>query len=205
MKKLFLALLTFITTSCGLIQYSVQDVVDIGYRSTLYLQTGGGHCSAFAIDYDIVVTAAHCLETPNVALKFGDVLVLGEVLIDDNEADVAVIHTLERIPGVVPLLKNTDMLKAGERLVGIGFPFYSGNEITYNIGYFLGYDKGEIIATDVCYRGNSGGPVLDEYGRVVGVCSRIGPMIDFYGHGMDHTHKDLNILVPINKVLELLK
>ena len=171
MKKLFLALLTLITTACGLIQYSVQDVVDIGYRSTLYVQTDVGHCTGFAIDYDIVVTAAHCIDLPNVFMKFGDASVLGEVLIDDNASDIAVIHTLERIPGVIPLLVNENELRAGERLIGIGFPFYTGPEVTFNIGYYLGVADDVIMATDVCYRGSSGGAVLDEYGRVVGMCS----------------------------------
>jgi S1-C subfamily serine protease len=204
MKKLFLAFLTLTLTACGLIQYSVQDVVEIGYDSTLYVQTAGGHCSAFAIDYDLVVTAAHCVETPNIFMKFGSNTVLGEVLVDDNESDVAVIHTTARIPGIVPLLYNISPIRAGERLVGIGFPFYTGDEVTFNIGYFIGYADKELVASEVCFRGSSGGAVLDELGRVVGICSRIAPMIDFYGEGLHHSHKELNILVPISKVKDLL-
>ncbi len=203
MKKLLFALLTSLTAACGLIQYSVQDVVEVGFNSTVYVSTELGHCTGFAVDYDIVVTAAHCVDYPNVYMQFGSKAILGEVLIDDDDFDYAVIHTTERIPGIVPLLLNDSKLKPGERLISTGFPFYTGKEITFSIGNFVGYTGPELVATDVCLRGNSGGPVMDELGRVVGVCSRISPMIDIYD-GFHHSHRDINILVPIKYIKQFL-
>lgn len=197
--------MSFVLTSCSLIRYSVQDVVEIGYRSTVYVETAGGNCSGFAIDYDIVVTAGHCiLDQKAIFMYFGDTQLIGEVLVDDDKRDIAIIRTIERIPGIVPVLTNESVIKPGEKLIATGFPFYSGKEITFNIGYFQGYADVGLIATDVCLRGNSGGPVFDELGQVIGVCSRIAPLLDIFD-GFHHTHKDINILVPIKYVREMIK
>lgn len=197
--------MSFVLTSCSFIRYSLQDVVEIGYRSTVYVELPGGKCSGFAVDYDIVITAGHCILDQNaIFMYFGDTQLIGEVLIDDDEKDIAIIRTLERIPNIVPLLINDRTLKPGEILTSTGFPFYSGKELTFNTGYFLGYANEELISSTVCFRGNSGGPVMDELGQVVGICSRIAPMIDIYD-GFHHSHKDINILVPIKYYKELLK
>ena len=207
MKKLLFSTLILFAAGCGLIKYSVEDVVEIGYESTVYVETQHGHCTGFAIDYDVVVTAAHCIDAPNAFMRFGDEKFVGEVLLDDNELDIAVIHTPERIKNIIPLLTNEHELRDGEILVGVGFPFFAGKDITFNIGSYAGFTRIDgteiLVAYDVCYRGNSGGPVLDSYGRVVGICSRIAPAIDIYD-GFHHSHKDINILVPIKKVREIL-
>lgn len=204
MKKLLCILLSFALFSCSFIKYSVQDVVEIGYNSTVYVQTDVGHCTGFAIDYDIIVTAAHCIDLPNVFMKFGDNVILGVVLTEDKERDITIIHTTERIPGIIPALINEQILQPGEKLTAVGFPFYSGEDITFNIGYFLGYAEEHLMATDVCFRGNSGGPVFDELGQVIGMCSKIAPMIDIYD-GFHHSHRDINVLVPIKQIRELIK
>jgi len=205
MKNIFCIWLSLFLSSCSYIKYSLQDVIQIGYKSTVYIDTATGHCTGFAIDYDIVATAGHCItEQTAVFMFYGTNGIIAEVLIDDDTRDIAILRTLDPIPNIVPAMVSEDILQPGEKLIATGYPFYTGKEIIFNVGQFLGYSGPELVATDVCLRGNSGGPVLNEMGQVVGICSKIAPIIDIYDE-THHTHKDINMLVPIKYVREMLK
>ena len=199
MKNLLLLLL--LLSGCTSVSYQTQDIVEIGYKSTYYVKTAGGNCTGFALDYNTIITAAHCIDKTAVVLQHNEKIFFGVVLLDDDVRDIAIIHTDEYL---LPLSAETGSLKPGQLLIGIGHPFYAGKQQTFHIGHYKHFEKGYIIAAGVCYRGMSGGPILNQYGQVVGVCSRIGAAIDIYSNNLDHSHVDLNLLVPIGEVLKLL-
>lgn len=197
----YLLLLVLFLTGCTSISYQTQDIVEIGYKSTYYIKTAGGNCTGFALDYHTVITAAHCIEEPVVTLQHNEKIFFAVVLLDDDANDIAILHTKEYL---FPLSAANDALKPGQLLVGIGHPFYAGKQQTFHSGHYKHFDGGYIIAAGVCYRGMSGGPILNQYGQVVGICSRVGAAIDIYNDIGDHSHVDLNLVVPIQRVVELL-
>jgi len=199
MKNLLLLLL--LLSGCTSVSYQTQDIVEIGYKSTYYVKTAGGNCTGFALDYNTIITAAHCIDKTAVVLQHNEKIFFGVVLLDDDVRDIAIIHTDEYL---LPLSAETGSLKPGQLLVGIGHPFYAGKQLTFHIGYYKDFYKGYVMASEVCYRGMSGGPVLNQYGQVVGICSRAGSVLDIYNTDGDHSHVDLNLLVPIGEVLKLL-
>lgn len=113
-----------------------------------------------------------------------DVLV---TLVDKREFKAKVIGSDERTD--VALLKidatglpflplgNPSRLKAGEWVVAIGSPFGLDNSVTAGIVSAIGRDTGDylpFIQTDVAVNpGNSGGPLLNLRGEVVGINSQI--------------------------------
>lgn len=205
MKRIIISLLLTLTSSCcHLFQLDTQDTVDVGYSGTVFIKTAGGNCSGFAIGLDTVVTAAHCVPLPNVYMLYKEQVVLGWVSYLDPETDVAIIKTTQYIRDIIPLLPSTSHNRAGADLTSIGYPFYSNGVISFEIGHTIeDFDK-LIVATGVCLRGESGGPVLNTYGQVIGFCSMVSPRMDVYGDGLNHSHKDLSIIVPIRTVLEAL-
>lgn len=77
-------------------------------------------------------------------------------------------------PGLVAMGYRTSRVEPGERIAILGYP--EGNELAVSTGVAVGYDFDPDLApreilklTTVVKPGNSGGPAVDELGRVVGV------------------------------------
>lgn len=108
------------------------------------------------------------------------------VLYSDAKVDVAIIEAVHSVPGVsvLPLRKVSDKL-AGDRVYALGFPGieddfadegendYTMKHITVTDGIIsrlLTHDGVECMShTANINHGNSGGPLVDTYGQVVGI------------------------------------
>jgi S1-C subfamily serine protease len=146
-----------------------------------------GMGSGAIIDSDgTILTAAHVVQTADaVVVEFPDghkqeARVISSVV----GADLALVRLVGPLPsGVRPLtLADSDSLGVGEQVLVIGAPL--GQTHSLSVGHvsarrskaaFLPMDRPiEFIQTDASInQGNSGGPMLDMRGRVVGVVSHI--------------------------------
>jgi putative serine protease PepD len=146
---------------------------------------GGSTGSGFVIDdHGRVVTNQHVVgSAENVTVRFpnGDESE-ARVVGSDSSTDIALLD-LEEDRAVTPLgLGSAGRLSVGDPVVAIGSPF--GLEGTLTAGVVSGLDRDiqapdgfaidGVIQTDAALNpGNSGGPLLDGRGRVVGVNSQI--------------------------------
>ncbi len=150
------------------------------------LATGSG----FVIDMDgHIVTNEHVVSTADslqVTFNSGSIAT-AEVLGTDPDADLAVIKVDVEAELLVPLpLGDSSSLRVGQRIVSIGNP--AGLEGTMTLGVVsalhrnlpatadetASFQNPDIIQTDAAiYFGNSGGPLLDLQGNVVGVTTAI--------------------------------
>ena len=99
-----------------------------------------------------------------------------DIIGSDQRTDVALL----KIEGKrLPFLKlgNPGTLKVGEWVLAIGSPFGLANTVTAGIVSALGRDTGDylpFIQTDVAVNpGNSGGPLINLKGEVIGINSQI--------------------------------
>lgn len=132
-----------------------------------------------------VVTAAHLVEVADfVQVEFIDgSTIAATVVAAEPAADLALLR-LDRVPdGIAPVsLGNSDELDTGEQVFVIGAPY--GLRHTLTVGYVSARHApatlsgslvlGEFIQTDAAInRGNSGGPMFNMDGEVVGIVSHI--------------------------------
>jgi S1-C subfamily serine protease len=132
-----------------------------------------------------VITAAHLIEVADlVQVEFVDgSTITATVVAAEPAADLALLR-LERVPdGVDPVrLGDSDELDTGEQVFVIGAPY--GLRHTLTVGYVSARHApatlsgslvlGEFIQTDAAVnRGNSGGPMFNMQGDVVGIVSHI--------------------------------
>jgi S1-C subfamily serine protease len=101
----------------------------------------------------------------------------------DPNADVALLKVEPEGLSLTPLeLGQMDELQVGDPVAAIGSPF--GEEQSLSIGVISALDRniasltdfgiGDAIQTDAAInRGNSGGPLLDAHGRVIGINAQI--------------------------------
>jgi len=133
-----------------------------------------------------VVTAAHVVQTADaVAVEFpGDsTRILARVIASDPAADVALLQ-LDKVPaGRTPVkMGDSDKAEVGDQVFVVGAPL--GISHTLTVGHlsarrtpnmtFGGMGIAELFQTDAAInQGNSGGPMFDMNGEVIGIVSHI--------------------------------
>jgi len=137
--------------------------------------------SGFIISQDgVILTNAHVVrDAREVTVKLTDRREFrAKVLGSDPKTDVAVLKIDAKNLPVVPLAKNND-LKVGEWVLAIGSPYGLESTVTAGVvsakGRSLPDDSNvPFIQTDVAVNpGNSGGPLFNTRGEVVGINSQI--------------------------------
>ena len=150
-------------------------------------QTGGALGTGFVIDTEgHVVTNFHVVEgAQQIEVDFpSGFKTRGQVLGTDADSDLAVIK-MDTLPEqLVPVpLGDSDQVQVGQRVAAIGNPFGLSGTMTIGIVSGLGrtlesvrttesgaFSAPDIIQTDAAInRGNSGGPLLNLQGEVIGV------------------------------------
>jgi 2-alkenal reductase len=137
--------------------------------------------SGFIVTSDgYIVTNNHVVEKVNqveVILSDGTTIP-AKIISTDVFADLAVLKTEGQMPGVA-VLGDSDILKPGESVIAIGSPLGDfRNSVTVGVisatGRMLdtgsGYEMENLIQTDAAINsGNSGGPLVNLTGEVVGI------------------------------------
>lgn len=137
-----------------------------------------------------VVTSAHVVkDAQRIMVTFNDGYITSAQLIGlDTYSDIGVVKVetgLERL-FPLPLMENSDVLRVGQRAISIGNPFGLSSSMSVGIisglgrqllsaelidnGVLSGFQNPSIIQTDAPTNpGNSGGPLLNSQGQVMGI------------------------------------
>lgn len=131
-----------------------------------------------------VLTAAHVVQTADVAkVQFPDGQeIIARVIGSDVQSDLALLQLKEMPKGVAPAtLGDSDKVEVGDQIFVIGAPY--GISQTLSAGHLSGRHRlnrnnqstsVEFLQTDAAINtGNSGGPMFDMQGNVIGIVSSI--------------------------------
>jgi len=168
-----------------------------------------GSGSGFVYDRDgHIITNYHVVASANeIMVSFGgDKELPAEIVGVDPLNDLAVLRVAELPEGVEPIpLGDSDALQVGQRAIAIGNPF-GQFERTLTVGVVSAVNRTVktdddqvlrgVIQTDAAInRGNSGGPLLDSSGRLIGVNSAL-----FSPTG---TSAGVGLAIPVNKLKQI--
>ncbi len=153
---------------------SPTEVAARGLAATVVLKCGQQSGSGFFVTRDLLLTNAHvlCTGETSISVRFSDGReVQGEVRGSDEALDLAVVQAVGFSGQPLPL-GDAGALEVGERLTMIGSPL--GLEFSVHgcgVSSLQRQDVGvAYVQIDAAVNpGNSGGPLLDDRGRVVGV------------------------------------
>ncbi len=170
--------------------------------STVIIKSGGGTGSGFTLSADgLVMTAAHVVDSGKVEVRTrGGKTLPGRVLRISRKQDVALVATATSETTHPCLAFEPAPQAPGTEIYAIGSP--GGEELGFSLsrGIVSGLRTiGEVplIQTDASLSpGNSGGPLVDRQGRVVGVVSR-----KIAGHAVE----GLGFAIPIHAGLAALR
>jgi S1-C subfamily serine protease len=126
----------------------------------------------------LIVTNDHVVPHDRAEIRFSDGrTTLGRVLARDLRNDLAVVSV--NLHGLPAADVRTDPVRTGELAVAIGHPF--GMRYAVALGIVMtaatttpGFERPLIRADVAIAPGNSGGPLLDAAGQVVGINAMIG-------------------------------
>jgi serine protease Do len=132
-----------------------------------------------------VLTAAHIVQTVDVAtVEFPDgQQIIARVIGSDIRSDVALLQLRQMPKGIAPAtIGDSDKVEVGDQIFVIGAPF--GISQTLSVGHLSGRHRlnrnnestasVEFLQTDAAINsGNSGGPMFDMEGKVIGIVSSI--------------------------------
>jgi S1-C subfamily serine protease len=142
-------------------------------QATTTVRTGSG----FAISHAThIVTNAHVVaQCKSLRVLSGAQQAAARVLAIDVDADLAVLQTSLSVPKTMAM-RSSPALRLGESVIAFGFPLtgalsQGGNLTTGNVSALAGLrdDPKYIQVTAPVQPGNSGGPLLDGGGNVIGV------------------------------------
>ncbi len=178
-------------------------VVSVDVASDLGAAGGSGF---ILDDSGHIVTNQHVVEGANeVSVRFSggarrDARIVGE----DPSTDVAVIKVDAPPDTLTPLtLGDSDALRVGEPVIAMGNPLNVGVSVTTGIVSGIGrpitapnnYTINDAVQTDAAISsGNSGGPLLDSRGTVIGINSQVA------SGGATGVAQGVGFAVPINTV-----
>ncbi len=203
------------TTIGAVYKAASKSVVEITVTSGSSGQLGGAQGaqaqgSGFVLDQDgHIVTNQHVVDGASaISVKFGNGSTYKATLVGaDPSTDVAVIKIDAPASALQPLeLADSSQVQVGDSVIAIGSPF--GLDLTVTAGIVSALHRqitspnnfaiDDAIQTDAAINhGNSGGPLLDLEGRVVGVNSQI----ESDGGGSD----GVGFAVPSNTVASIAK
>ncbi len=153
----------------------MKDVIALFRRVVVQIATPYSTGTGFLVpEYGLVVTNEHVVRDNREVVVFGEQLekTMAPVVYIDQRFDLAFLR-LESFPDLPPLLmRSTPPLKHGEAVIAVGHPFGLQFTATQGIVSNIEHEQNEIpyVQHDAALNpGNSGGPLLDKEGRIVGV------------------------------------
>jgi len=180
---------------------NIADKLDGVLASIATVRVGRGHGSGFFISQDgLLLTNAHVVgESQNVSILLNNGLeVPGKVLRKSVVRDVALIKVNLRVPQALSI--RDQKVQKLERIYVVGTPIDESLSSTVTSGVISGLRNspdGALIQADASISpGNSGGPLLDDKGNVLGLS--VQKIIARGSEG-------LSLFVPIHDALDALK
>lgn len=208
-RRVVILCLVFLMLSSGTVSAKTAfsedpEAIEEAAQSVLFLMTDTGSGSGFILsDGQTLVTNYHVIEGTRHLLctdEFGECYLFTEVLIADKQKDIAILHAPEPT-GLKAFMADTDRPLRGEKVVAIGSPksffkteFINSVSIGNVSNFYYSNNRYEVLFTAPISPGNSGGPLFNDDGKVIGITS---------GQYLPDEANDLYYAVHISEVLAL--
>ncbi len=172
-----------------------QTLIDSLRKATVSVQVGNSHGSGVIISPDgYILSVAHVTQQPNTRVRI--LLDTGEEAFAkslnlNRRRDLAVLKMEKPGPWPYAKVRSENPVATGEWILSLGHPggYRPGRQPVARIGRTVHSGQRQIQTDCPIEPGDSGGPLFDMSGRVVGIHARIG------------TAMDMNIHVPIRYYL----
>jgi len=172
-------MITSLVSEAATAQRDLAVVADTLRRITVAVRTPGDRRAGEGAGViwhagGLVVTNAHCIRHRHLAVRSADGQTLdGELLAHDPRLDLALLG-VPALRGPAPELGDVESLRPGELLLAFGHPLGVQEALALGVLHAVARDRRSGAVRWICADvrlapGNSGGPLADARGRVVGI------------------------------------
>lgn len=149
---------------------STTDIAKKSSNSIVLIQTSKGHGSGFVFDQGkYILTNAHVVGNTNIVdLTLNGNVYKGTVLGIDGNLDLAVI-SVDSVNFPNLKLADSNLVAPGDEVVALGFPLYISPVVTVTKGIISAVYSDAIQTDAAIHGGNSGGPLVNQNGEVIGI------------------------------------
>ncbi len=163
------------------IEAQVTRIVDRVRQSTVAIIVGDSQGSGVIVtENGLVLTAGHVISIPGrkvtVVLSDGR-RVAGQALGVNTASDCGMVQITDRGPFPAAKISDLETLKVGDWCVGTGHPggYQVGRPPVVRLGRIVANHSTLVQSDCPLLGGDSGGPLFDLNGHIIGIHSRIGP------------------------------
>ena len=150
-----------------------------------------------------VLTCSHCCSTSlstGIFDKHNSKAFAGNVVFNDQKNDVAIIEFPYKIGDPLKIVKSSS-LEIGNEVFTVGFPYTFGSEKTLTVGNIAAFENELIKINTSVNNGNSGGPLLNLRGEIIGVVNaKLGSLSKFLKSVEQHKPEAYMIIGGLNPV-----
>lgn len=155
--------------------------------NVVQLDVNNKFCSAASgvliADGSKVLTCFHCVDAnlKNGILvdKSSGLVQLGSILFFDKDNDIAILD-IGKSFGPSATLVSSSTVEIGNEIFTIGFPYSINSEKTLTTGNVAAFENGGIKIDTSVNNGNSGGPLFNTKGEVIGIVNaKLGSLSNF--------------------------
>ena len=170
--------------------------------AVVYIQAGNSAGSGMIFQGKYVLTNAHVVKgitDVKISLATRESL-QGAVIGRDEAVDLALIqlHTTKQLPSVD--FGDSDKTEQGDNVFTFGFPFGIEGDVSFKEGTISRRIEGFFETSAEIHSGNSGGPLVNAYGQVVGInTAKFGESI-----GGIQLGETIKLAIPINTAINLI-
>ena len=156
-----------------------------------------------------VLTCKHCVDKmKDNVIKVNDDLILVNNISLSHDKDLAILEFNQVIGMPLTLLKN-NTLKIGNEIFTVGYPYTFNSNKTLVVGNVATFESGLIKIDCSVNNGNSGGPLFNINGEVVGVISTKLGRFSQYLESVMNAKQQVSINVggidPVETIQKLIK
>ena len=170
----------------GLADSVVSIETTVSFRRGPFEEAGRGAGTGVVLDDGYIVTNAHVVNGASevsVTVPGSGATLVATIVGSDPANDIAVLH-VDDTSGLVPApLGSSDLAAVGDSVVAIGNALALEGGLTVTQGIVSALDRSvetsegtldDLIQTDAAISsGNSGGPLVDDHGEVIGINSAV--------------------------------
>jgi putative serine protease PepD len=170
----------------GLADSVVSIETTVSFRRGPFEEAGRGAGTGVVLDDGYIVTNAHVVNGASevsVTVPGSGATLVATIVGSDPAIDIAVLH-VDDTSGLVPApLGSSDLAAVGDSVVAIGNALALEGGLTVTQGIVSALDRSvetsegtldDLIQTDAAISsGNSGGPLVDDHGEVIGINSAV--------------------------------